>query len=112
MLYSRNLIEIVPSNISAFIRNLQKSKLFAECPHCGDYTSFWGEDDLLFELWEANTDDETRYYLFHEPYQFLERYYHNLERIEFRTRTLEERRAFLSHRQKGSVQNSRVGKDM
>ncbi len=47
MLYVRNLIEHMPSNISGYIRNLQKSKLFAECPHCGDEFSL--SKALLFD---------------------------------------------------------------
>ena len=43
------------------------------CPHCGEVRNLTG---FIEGLWESNNNDEVRYYLFHEPYQFLLNYWH------------------------------------
>jgi len=54
-------------------------------------------------LWEANENDEIRYYLFHEPYQFLSNYWHGKEIIYLRKLSHEKLEAYLELFQPGTL---------
>jgi len=62
------------------------------CPHCGEFRNMTG---FIEGLWEANSGDEIRYYLFHEPYSFLSSYWHNKARSYVKGCTEDKRREYV-----------------
>ncbi len=46
-----------------------------ECPHCGAYKQL---TPTLLELW-PDSNDEDKYYMFHEPEEFLNKLWKEVE---------------------------------
>jgi len=63
------------------------------CPHCGAFRNMTG---FVEGLWEANESVEVRYYLFHEPYQFLSDYWHNKDEIFLKDLSENRRKEYLA----------------
>ena len=69
-----------------------------ECPHCGDFRHIVG---YLRRLWDANEGDEHRYFMFHEPYQFLSDYWHQREVVMLRGEEMWKRNVYRNMLQEG-----------
>ena len=71
-----------------------------QCPHCSEFRNITG---FLGELWEANLNDEFRYFMFHEPYQFLSDYWHMEDIKAFRGMVEWKRKLMLKNVQPGQL---------
>jgi len=49
-----------------------------ECPHCGEYKQLY---PILLEIW-PDVSEEDQYYIFHEPEEFLSRFWEEVESNE------------------------------
>ena len=81
-------LEEEPLNLSPPIRTWATK----ECPHCGETRNMTG---FVEGLWEVNRNEEIRYYLFHEPYQFLSSYWHSKDKEFLWGYTADKRNEYL-----------------